>query len=111
MKTQTHCCVYLGEGLASYGFGNDHPFGPMRHEVFKQAFFEQHLNQFVDVLEPVSTDQSTLELFHTHDYIRQVEQQSKLGTGFLDQGDTPAFIGMYEAASMVVAQCAMRLIV
>lgn len=102
MKNQGNCCVYLGDGLASYGFGNDHPFGPMRHHVFEQALYHQGLDQLVDILPPVMADQDTLELFHTHEYVEKVKEQSKFGTGYLDQGDTPAFIGMYEAASNVV---------
>ena len=95
------CCVYLGDKLAAYGFGNDHPFGPQRHHVFEQAFYQQQLDQRVDALSPVITDRQTLALFHTEDYIEKVIEQSKLGVGYLDDGDTPAFIGMYEAASYV----------
>lgn len=102
MRLQHKCCVFLGEGLASYGFGNDHPFGPMRHYVFEQEFYKKSLYEKVDVLPPQTAEQSVLELFHTHDYVEQVKQQSRLGTGYLDQGDTPAFIGMFEAASSVV---------
>ncbi len=101
MSQQYDCCVYLGDELAAYGFGNDHPFGPQRHHVFKQAFYQQALQKKVAVLEPKSVDQKILELFHTHAYVEQVKQQSKFGIGYLDQGDTPAFIGMYEAASTV----------
>ena len=96
------CCVYLGEELASYGFGNDHPFGPMRHQVFEQAFYKKSLYEKVDILAPQTIDQGVLELFHSHEYVEQVKQQSKFGAGYLDQGDTPAFIGMFEAASAVV---------
>ncbi len=102
MKQQHICSVYLGDGLASYGFGNGHPFGSMRHYVFEQEFYKQSLQEKVDILPPQTIDQSILELFHTHDYVEQVKQQSKLGTGYLDQGDTPAFIGMFEATSFVV---------
>ena len=102
MRLQHKCCIFLGEGLASYGFGNDHPFGPMRHYVFEQEFYKKSLYEKVDVLPPQRADQSVLELFHTHDYVEQVKQQSRSGTGYLDQGDTPAFIGMFEAASSVV---------
>lgn len=102
MKRQNNCCVYLGEDLASYGFGNDHPFGPMRHHVFEQAFYKQGLDQLTDILAPVVADQTTIELFHTHEYVEKVKAQSKFGTGYLDHGDTPAFIGMFEAASTVV---------
>lgn len=74
----------------------------MRHYVFEQEFYKKSLYEKVDVLPPQTAEQSVLELFHTHDYVEQVKQQSRLGTGYLDQGDTPAFIGMFEAASSVV---------
>ena len=102
MTHQHNCCVYLGDDLASYGFGNDHPFGPMRHHVFEQEFYKKSLHEIVDILPPKTIEQSVLELFHTHDYVEKVKQQSRFGTGYLDQGDTPAFIGMFEAASSVV---------
>ena len=100
MKPNT-CCVYLGDELAAYGFGDDHPFGPQRHHVFEQAFYHQKQDQITDILSPVKTDRQTLELFHTSDYIEKVIEQSKFGVGYLDSGDTPAFTGMYEAASYV----------
>lgn len=102
MIQQHSCCVFLGDDLASYGFGNDHPFGPMRHQVFEQEFYKKSLHEKVDILPPQSIDQSVLELFHTHEYVEKVKKQSRFGTGYLDQGDTPAFIGMFEAASSVV---------
>ena len=95
------CCVYLGDKLAAYGFGEEHPFGPQRHQVFEQAFYQQQLDSKVDILTPVKTDQQTLELFHTDEYIQKVIEQSKFGVGYLDNGDTPAFTGMYEAACTV----------
>ncbi|RKZ60533.1 MAG: acetoin utilization protein AcuC, partial [Gammaproteobacteria bacterium] len=95
------CCVYLSDKLATYGFGDKHPFGPQRHHVFEQALYHQTLDQKVDVLPAVQTDRQTLELFHTKDYISKVIEQSKFGVGYLDSGDTPAFIGMYEAALYV----------
>ena len=45
MHASNDCCIYLGDSLAGYGFGNDHPFGPQRHDVFKQAFFDQGIGQ------------------------------------------------------------------
>jgi acetoin utilization protein AcuC len=41
-------------------------------------------------------------MFHTPAYVDRVVEQSKLGQGYLDGGDTPAFEGVYEAASFVV---------
>ncbi len=95
------CCVYLSDNLATYGFGNDHPFGPQRHHVFKQALYQQCLDQKVDILDAVITEQQNLELFHTPEYIQKVIEQSKFGVGYLDNGDTPAFTGMYEATRYV----------
>ncbi len=95
------CCVYFGDKLAAYGFGDEHPFGPQRHHVFRTAFYQQQLEQKVDILPPVTTDQQTLTLFHTPEYIQKVIEQSKFGVGYLDNGDTPAFIGMYQAACTV----------
>ncbi|MGD2054854.1 MAG: acetoin utilization protein AcuC [Gammaproteobacteria bacterium] len=97
MATKHSCCVYLGDQLARYAFGDDHPFGPLRHGAFSSALYRQGLDQQLDILNPVMTTQDILELFHTHGYIEKVKHLSKFGTGFLDQGDTPAFIGMYEA--------------
>ena len=95
------CCVYLGDKLAAYGFGNDHPFGPQRHAVFEEALRSQSLDTRVDILPPVITGRETLELFHNTDYIDKVIELSQSGQGFLDNGDTPAFEGMYEAARHV----------
>lgn len=95
------CCVYLGNDLAAYGFGDEHPFGPQRHHVFEAEFYRQKLDQRADILFPVKTDQKTLTLFHTPNYIEKIIEQSKFGLGYLDNGDTPAFVGMYEAVRYV----------
>lgn len=102
MTTKHPCCVYLGDALAQYNFGDSHPFGPQRLQAFSDAFYLQHLDQQVDVLSPVSCSRDQLELFHTSEYVEQVRLQSKLGTGYLDRGDTPAFIGIYDAACIIV---------
>ena len=101
MSGKSTCCVYLGEALANYAFGNDHPFGPLRHDAFSTELYTQCLERRVDILNPVSTSQDTLELFHDHAYIERVKRLSRSGNGYLDQGDTPAFIGMYEAVLAV----------
>lgn len=101
MKTRKSCCVYLGDALARYTFGDDHPFGPLRHRAFSNALRNKSLVQYVDILKPVMTTQAVLELFHTHEYIEKVKSMSAFGSGFLDQGDTPVFPGMYQAALAV----------
>lgn len=101
MKAKYSCCVYLGDELARYAFGEDHPFGPLRHSAFSKALYKKGLDQYVDILKPVMATQEILELFHEHEYIERIKNMSKFGCGFLDKGDTPAFIGMYQAALTV----------
>lgn len=101
MKANHSCCVYLGDELARYAFGDNHPFGPLRHDAFSDALYRKGLDRSVDILKPQQTTQAILELFHEHDYIEKVKYLSHSGVGYLDQGDTPAFPGMYEAVLTV----------
>jgi acetoin utilization protein AcuC len=94
--------VYRGTALASYGFGNDHPFGPDRHDVFQAELANAGLGSAVQYAEPRRASVDALALFHTPEYIDRVSQLSSEGRGFLDAGDTPAFPGVFEAASDVV---------
>jgi acetoin utilization protein AcuC len=101
MSKMSSLCVYLGEGLAAYNFGQDHPFGPQRHDAFRKAFEQQSWSDCVHRHGPVQAGQSEIEKFHTHDYVELVKQKSSQGHGFLDYGDTPAYLGVYEAAATV----------
>ena len=95
-------CVYLGEELGRYHFGELHPFGPQRFPAFAREFTLRQLDSNVDVLAPVMCDEAELALFHTADYIARVRALSQTGAGVLDGGDTPAFAGMYEVSRYVV---------
>jgi acetoin utilization protein AcuC len=99
--TSKNTCVYLGQPLADYGFGDGHPFGPERHHVFQTELIRQGLDKPLDIQAPVTASLDRIELFHTSDYIEKVRDYSKFGGGYLDGGDTPSFIGMFEAASSV----------
>jgi acetoin utilization protein AcuC len=101
MHEKPAVCVYAGAQLASYGFGQGHPFGPDRFYAFWERFISEGLERRVAVCEPVLAEERDLKLFHTADYVQQVKAQSRTGSGFLDYGDTPAFLGMFEAASYV----------
>jgi len=94
--------VYRGAALANYGFGNDHPFGPDRHDAFHTELASAGLGSAVHYAEPRRASVDALALFHTPEYIDRVSQLSREGRGFLDAGDTPAFPGVFEAASDVV---------
>lgn len=94
--------VYYGEALARYGFGEDHPFGPDRLDAFWHEAVRQGLDREAEVLPPVLASESDLLAFHTPEYVARVQRASVIGIGYLDYGDTPAFKGVFEAASYVV---------
>lgn len=101
MKTKP-VFVYKGDALAKYNFGDNHPFGPKRHHVFHDELDRLSLNTLVQITPPSRASIDQLALFHTSSYIDQVSRASEDGKGFLDDGDTPAFLGVFEAASDVV---------
>lgn len=95
-------CLFTGEALAAYHFGQSHPFGPLRHAAFYRECVTRGLEKRVCLCVPEAADAGRIALFHTPDYIARVKRQSMAGTGFLDDGDTPAIQGIYEAAACVV---------
>jgi len=94
-------CIYLGQALANYGFKDGHPFGPLRHEAFQTELLRLGLDRELTLQTPVAASLDRLQLFHTDDYIDKVRDYSVSGHGYLDGGDTPSFVGMFEAASHV----------
>jgi len=94
--------VYRGDELASYGFGDSHPFGLDRHDVFHDELAEAGLGDAIQYAAPRAASVDDLLLFHTADYIDKVSRMSSEGKGFLDDGDTPALPGIFNAASNVV---------
>ena len=98
----TNLGVVASERLARYGFGDGHPFGPDRHAAFLREFESRGLHRRVQILEPRDASLEELLSFHTPVYVDLVKERSVSGQGFLDGGDTPAFRGVYEAASVVV---------
>jgi acetoin utilization protein AcuC len=95
--------VLAGDSIAEYGFGNGHPFGQDRHEVFLRSLRERDLEDRVWIEDPErAASRAELELFHTTRHVRFVERMSVEGIGFLDEGDTPAFPGIYHTAANVV---------
>jgi acetoin utilization protein AcuC len=95
-------CLVAGERIARYGFGEGHPFGPDRHDVFIRELRAEDLEGSVQMLEPRAATRAELEAFHQPEYVELVAERSQTGQGYLDAGDTPAFRGVFEAASNVV---------
>ena len=94
-------CVFNDPQLASYNFGEQHPFGPARFGAFNDAFLAQGMDQQVITCEAVTATTEQLESFHQHAYVEGVKLSSLAGIGYLDQGDTPVVPGIYEAAALV----------
>ena len=94
--------VYKGEEIARYGFGDPHPFGTDRHDVFHGELAASSAADKVTFAVPRRAGVTDLELFHTPDYVEFVAERSKTGGGFLDDGDTPAIEGIFDAACDVV---------
>jgi len=100
--TQPTVCIYIGDELAAYGFGQGHPFGPDRLDAFWRQTQANGLDRQVLQCSPVVATRAAIERFHTPAYVDRVITQSASGTGYLDAGDTPAPQGIYEAACFVV---------
>jgi len=97
----------LGDELATYHFGEDHPFGPKRYWSFKEEFekrFEQdgQLDKKISPQSPQRASEKQLTLFHTQEYIKKAIALSEKGEGYLDCGDTPARKEIYDSACFVV---------
>jgi acetoin utilization protein AcuC len=91
-----------GDAIARYGFGEGHPFGPDRHDAFMREARADGLLERVTSLMPRAATAEELEMFHTPAFVALVKERSASGTGYLDAGDTPAWQGVFEAASNVV---------
>ena len=94
--------VVAGEAIARYGFGSGHPFGADRHDCFLRELAAQGLVDEVQLHAPRAATLEELLSFHTPAYVEFVRQKSVTGEGYLDGGDTPAFRGVFDAASAVV---------
>ncbi len=102
MTVTRNTALVAGERIARYGFGNGHPFGYDRHEVFIREVEREGLRDQLAWLAPREATYEELASFHTKDYLARVQVLSARGEGYLDAGDTPAFRGVYEAAAAVV---------
>ncbi|MBT8067877.1 MAG: acetoin utilization protein AcuC [Gammaproteobacteria bacterium] len=94
--------VYRGASIAAYGFGDPHPFGTDRHDVFHAELDQAGFDDSIVFGHPRPALVDELALFHTPEYIDKVSRLSAIGKGWLDEGDTPVVPGIYDAASAVV---------
>lgn len=94
-------CLMLDDALSKYHFGESHPFGPRRYWVFKEEYEKRKLSKQMTLCNGQFATEEQLALFHTREYINKVKTLSKTGKGYLDSGDTPARIGIFENACYV----------
>jgi acetoin utilization protein AcuC len=87
---------------AHYGFGEGHPFGHDRFSAFWRESVRRGFDKRVHAIPVQAAKRAQLEMFHSGDFLGFVEEQSHRGDGYLDEGDTPAQAGIYEAACEVV---------
>jgi acetoin utilization protein AcuC len=92
--------VLEGKELLLYSFPPPHPFTSERAQKFWDGLREKDLR--VARLQPQKADNDLIGLFHIKEHIKYVELASHLGYGALDQGDTPAYKGVFEASQYVV---------
>ena len=88
--------------IAAYGFGEGHPFGPDRHDVFHAELARANLDARISYTPARSASRAELLAFHTERYVDFVQHACASGAAMLDERDTPAFEGLYEAAVDVV---------
>jgi acetoin utilization protein AcuC len=93
-------CVVKGDGLLRYSFPPPHPFNSARVVGFWDELGKRSLGE--TLVEPERADEKVVALFHDEGHIEFVRKASTLGYGYLDEGDTPAFVGVLEAAELAV---------
>ncbi|MEM2930683.1 MAG: acetoin utilization protein AcuC [Thermoproteota archaeon] len=96
--------LVYGKELLSYDFGSSHVMNSARLKSFFTALESSGLLSDTRVLliKPRMATPEEIALYHDKRYIDFVKEMSAEGKGLLDHGDTPAFPGVFEAASLVV---------
>lgn len=92
--------IAYGKELELYSFPPPHPFNSERVKSFFKKLEESNVT--FKKIKPVLAGEEELSLFHSSEHIEFVKNKSIHGTGFLDNGDTPAFKGIFEVSCFVV---------
>ncbi|NND55500.1 MAG: acetoin utilization protein AcuC [Gammaproteobacteria bacterium] len=94
--------VIKDQRTADYGFGDGHPFGPDRHDVFHAELDASGVGADVEFMTARDATRDELLSYHTPEYLEYVRDTCASGQAMLDAQDTPAWPGLYEAAAAVV---------
>jgi acetoin utilization protein AcuC len=93
--------VIKDQHTADYGFGEGHPFGPDRHDAFHNELEAAGVAAQVLFTKARMATGAELSAYHTERYIDFVRDACSSNQAMLDSNDTPAFEGLFEAASWV----------
>jgi acetoin utilization protein AcuC len=93
--------LLVGELLGKYGFPDGHPLGFDRQGAFMAEAIGRGLDKRVAIATPRLATAAELERFHTPEHVSWVKLRSSVGEGYLDNGDTPAFPGVYDRGAVV----------
>jgi acetoin utilization protein AcuC len=93
--------LFVGELLGKYGFPDGHPLGIDRQGAFMAEAVGRRLERRVAIAAPRLATAAELERFHTPEHVGWVKLRSSVGEGYLDDGDTPAFPGVYDRGAVV----------
>src|SRR5262245_54689281 len=99
MKGET--LLLVGELLGKYGFPDGHPLGIDRQGAFMAEAVGRGLDRRVAIATPRLATAAELARFHTPEHVSWVKLRSAVGEGYLDNGDTPAFPGVYDRGAVV----------
>jgi acetoin utilization protein AcuC len=94
--------MILGEELTKYAFPAGHPMSSSRVQPFLKRAEKIARIRGIRIYRPKHARDSEILLFHSSKYVDRVKLASETGMGYLDYGDTPAFIGVYEASTIPV---------
>lgn len=96
---QPHVVVWAGEALIAHRVPGNHPNAIDRQTVFWDEACRQGLDKCVKLGAPRLATREELLRFHDAAHVSWVELCSRSGTGYVDDEDTPAYPGVFEAAA------------
>ena len=96
--------VVFGAESYLYSFPGGHPMNSGRLHPFDDSLRRSAgaSEGGISIMGPRKCGEDDLTLFHTGVYVDQVKEVSRLGEGYLDFPDTPAFPGVYESSLYAV---------
>ena len=99
--------VVYGDEFGLYNFGREHPLdrlGPLLAYELARRLIDTGAGPIGPVTyePPPLADREDVLLFHTPEYFERVRAACATGEGYLDLGDTPAFVGGLEATQYIV---------